>query len=1126
MAWWPAFLRCSSCSRVLLPPLLCFVRFPFAAPLLACLSRGCSLASASPPPLLRTGAACRYTRAVGRPASPLLCGFPAAPPLLRVFSPAPLSSPAAQYRRDSFSLASPFFPLGDSRHLFSPPPSSVLADTLACSLASAWLRSSRPRCVLPSPVLHSSSPRLSALPSSSRPSFPLARSSSPSPWPAALSPLSPLSLLSPLSPLSSFFSRSGALSSLSRSSVATAELAPPAMASSSLGRWLRRAFSSSVLPPPLTSPDGRPPARTAASAASMPPTSSPSPVGCDSPRLSPTAGVPRNSRACHAAGGTSGRRAASAAIRRDATLQSGGGSGGESQGEREPATGQATQTRGKSAKAQKRERETRLLREEPTRTPTPEAVTVVHSHVPLSESTSASSPLSPSLSPSSQFGDKSLFCQLDASRSWLDVRKLKRDVESRMQSRRAEERSEDARWRDHAEEAEVPQWRRAQDGETEDASARRRKAGLEDAQLERQNARGTDSEWTMRVMTFNVLAESLTDYKYRSLDQNIVKWTSRVNVIESEIRRHRPAICCLQELDATHYRKRFLPFFRSLGYEGVYKQKTQGREDGVGTFWLRDRFELVEQRGIEFRQHSKSLIDKPQVGLVVLLRERAAEPASEPPCALPRSHSAPAEVSACPHPSARSCLPPRKPAVSRHCSTPHAAPPAPPKPSSKRRREAAAALSSSLPSNSSGPCADRADSCPGARLVQSVPRMVVAANTHLLFNSRRGDVKLAQLLLLLQAVYELRRRGLGLVRAELRQARQAGTKRQFRSELRASRAAPDSDGRAVCQQTEACVGFQETARGPLSAGERTGRSGPHSSSMESGGRSEQVEDADLSHAETLLDVLLCGDFNFTPQSPLYQLVLRGSFDFSGLDHRKLSGQFLMERHAYRMEAAGYQGRGATVVSSPREAQVMTSLDPGLSVSASQASAHFHHSHSVPGGMAEPGEASGCVRTQAKAGASCVAHAGASTSSQWMQDLYKVLENTPVFDTFQTPGLSRTASSPGGAKAEGLKHWKPELRSSAVITLPLRFNSAYALPTLGSESDETRRKTGENNKRQRPRPKTRLKWSWRNRPSPLITDGKRAASITFSTIQSRSTWRASTNCPLWQTPSHTVAVQTK
>ncbi|KFH02053.1 endonuclease/exonuclease/phosphatase family protein, partial [Toxoplasma gondii MAS] len=312
---------------------------------------------------------------------------------------------------------------------------------------------------------------------------------------------------------------------------------------------------------------------------------------------------------------------------------------------------------------------------------------------------------------------------------------------------------------------------------------------------------------------------------------------------------------------------------------------------------------------------SLSLIDKPQVGLVVLLRERAAAPASEPQGVLPRSHSVPAEMSAYPRPSARSCLPPRKPAVARHVSCPQAASPAPSKVSSKRRREAAAAPTNSLPSNSSGSRADRGDSCPGARPAQSVPRMVVAANTHLLFNSRRGDVKLAQLLLLLQAVYDLRRRGLGLLRAELQQARdrEAGTKRQFSSELRASRAAPDSDGRVVCQQTEGCVGFQETARGPFSAGERAGRSVSLSSSMELAGKSEQVEDDDLAQAETLLDVLLCGDFNFTPQSPLYQLVLRGSFDFSGLDHRKLSGQFLMERHTYRMDAAGYQGRGATVV---------------------------------------------------------------------------------------------------------------------------------------------------------------------------------------------------------------------
>ncbi|CBZ52296.1 endonuclease/exonuclease/phosphatase domain-containing protein [Neospora caninum Liverpool] len=809
------------------------------------------------------------------------------------------------------------------------------------------------------------------------------------------------------------------------------------MASSSVGRWLRRAFSSSVLPAAFACTDPGTHTR-AASSVSLPPLSSPSPP-CASPPLSSSGERKQNADTGPSASACTGDLQGE----READGPSAGRSVSQKADREKTEDARRSRASQKSEAAQKRERE-RKLRDQPTRTPTPEGVVVLHAH-PLSASTSASlSPLSSYLSPS-QPGDACGLCKPDdSSRSWLDVRKLKREVESHLRRATQGRGNASPQTCRHSGESRDGRTGNDVDRDIDEAPRNRQSVGNNTASVtnhDSQQTRNSD-EWAMRVMTFNVLAESLTDYKYRYLDQNIVKWASRVNVIEGEIRRHRPAICCLQELDASHYRKRFLPFFRSLGYDGVYKQKTQGRADGVGTFWMRERFELLEQRSIEFRQHSKSLIDKPQVGLVVLLRERldGAE-VGEDRSALGRSQSEPPEVSAVPRSSSsRGAL--VAPCLVRHDSCPEApgetfsSEPS----SSKRRRAADPQGAPAKPRYSRGCSGDSRASLPAA---QTLPRMVIVANTHLLFNSRRGDVKLAQLLLLLQEVCDLRRRALAMINAKLRETQRGASKSAHSGSARGSDARETaSQGREAFDAPEAdtaCVARSGICR-PLPL-----------SPLEAG---DQARDADdlLDDAELLVDVLLCGDFNFTPQSPLYQLVLRGTFDFAGLDHRKLSGQFLMERHAYRMDANGYHGRGATVVSSPLESQILSSLDPDRFVT-SRGNPPFHHSHSVPRGLADPANSSCAASQKEKGGASgpslkTVKPAG---SQQWLQDLHKVLENMPVFDSLWAPRLTRSTSSPGGSSEDQLRRSRGDAASNAVITLPLQFNSAYALPTFDSKA---------------------------------------------------------------------------
>ncbi|PFH35531.1 endonuclease/exonuclease/phosphatase family protein [Besnoitia besnoiti] len=855
-----------------------------------------------------------------------------------------------------------------------------------------------------------------------------------------------------------------------------------AAACSSLGGWVRRAFSSSAAHASFNSkPDG---VLTLASAASSP---SPSSSTSASP-------VSRDAAEQHARTNTT----------RNAEDLVEGGDGAEEAGGVEPTAAQQGQgwapNRGvKERHFQKKGCEKRANgrpvpeSDEPLETPTPDGVVIPHVH---QHSASCASPCAP---PDTSFrrdlDERGRWRDEELTRGWLDVRRLKRQVEAEVPALGAQKEEAGGRHTQPSESAVAGNARgrfEPRDREPPEPPNSHTEATLAAAS----NGGEKPDEWNMRVMTFNILADSLTDYKYRFLDQSIVKWASRANVIETEIFRHRPAICCLQELDATHYHKRFRPFFASLGYDGVYKQKTNGRQDGVGTFWLRSRYELVEQHDVEFSQQSKGLVNKPQVGLVLLLRERVGL----------------AETSA--GADGRERIPRTKSSEAASCSSPEAVSPPPseasrspvsPFPSRLRFEAAGEETPSSVAHVAWGAgllhaasvskrrrggeergaqrSVDGRDADAGRRhdatsldqtrvdprdeeaAAAQHGRMIIVGNTHLLFDSRRGDIKLAQLLLLLQAVYALRQRALAMIAANLRQQIMRGRethspasldsenerKRRFESYKRTDAPSPARDRE----------GARSTAS-PLSRSTSPpSLAGAESGEVAEGGGAEKA-------AERLLDMLLCGDFNFTPQSPLYQLVLQGSFDFSGLDHRKLSGQFLMERHTYRMDAQGYQGRGATIVSTPSESQRITCLDAQQFVRAHmRAAAPLPHSHSEPSRMAETA-ACLCHGAKPHLAASLAADAAALPPSssrgslklarqtsaplpQWLQELHRVLGNASLRGGLSPSDLSRSTSLPsatGNPRDTSLRDLRTQPSCAAsVITLPLKFNSAYALPKL-------------------------------------------------------------------------------
>lgn len=143
---------------------------------------------------------------------------------------------------------------------------------------------------------------------------------------------------------------------------------------------------------------------------------------------------------------------------------------------------------------------------------------------------------------------------------------------------------------------------------------------------------------------------------------------------------------CLQEVDHI-FHSFWLPRFRKLGYDGRFKQRTGGQSDGVATLFRVDRFELVSSEEVEYCAYPH-VEARDNVALLFMLRDKSA---GSPPVAAP----------------------PKWPAVSSSSVS-------------------SSSSSSSLPiASSSAP--------------PPLPPLLCVGNTHILYNRKRGDLKLGQM---------------------------------------------------------------------------------------------------------------------------------------------------------------------------------------------------------------------------------------------------------------------------------------------------------------------------------------------------------------------------------------------
>ncbi|KAG5276528.1 hypothetical protein AALO_G00106710 [Alosa alosa] len=81
-------------------------------------------------------------------------------------------------------------------------------------------------------------------------------------------------------------------------------------------------------------------------------------------------------------------------------------------------------------------------------------------------------------------------------------------------------------------------------------------------------------------------------------------------------------ILCLQEVQEDHYETQVKPSLESLGYHCEYKKRTGNKVDGCAVVFKQASFSLVSCHPVEYFKRDIPLLDRDNVGLVLLLKPK------------------------------------------------------------------------------------------------------------------------------------------------------------------------------------------------------------------------------------------------------------------------------------------------------------------------------------------------------------------------------------------------------------------------------------------------------------------------------------------------------------------------
>ncbi|XP_026840894.1 protein angel [Drosophila persimilis] len=129
---------------------------------------------------------------------------------------------------------------------------------------------------------------------------------------------------------------------------------------------------------------------------------------------------------------------------------------------------------------------------------------------------------------------------------------------------------------------------------------------------------------SFKVVSYNILAQDLLVehfYLYGELRTDCLTWRRRLQNIQREILTLDPDILCLQEMQYDHIfdLMQGLRVGNGKKLEYVYKKKTGERTDGCAIIYDACKFQLLDQRPIEFYDQNVKLLNRENVALFAKL---------------------------------------------------------------------------------------------------------------------------------------------------------------------------------------------------------------------------------------------------------------------------------------------------------------------------------------------------------------------------------------------------------------------------------------------------------------------------------------------------------------------------
>lgn len=133
-----------------------------------------------------------------------------------------------------------------------------------------------------------------------------------------------------------------------------------------------------------------------------------------------------------------------------------------------------------------------------------------------------------------------------------------------------------------------------------------------------------DDSFILRLLSFNILAQNLLEdhsYLYQHHNKKALNWKTRKPLVIQEIREADANIICLQEVQEDHMLD-FVAPFKQLGYEYLYKKRTNDKQDGLLLLYRSSQFVLLDYAKVELYQSGIELLNRDNVGIIAKLSLR------------------------------------------------------------------------------------------------------------------------------------------------------------------------------------------------------------------------------------------------------------------------------------------------------------------------------------------------------------------------------------------------------------------------------------------------------------------------------------------------------------------------